>query len=488
MSQIRPIIVLENVDVDIDGHRVLNDIRFEISSGQHWGIVGGNGSGKSTLLALLSGRRWPTPGGGSRIYDFGSGPEYDAVTARERVALLGHELQDLYVARGWNFRARNIVQSGLTRTDIPRRKVSSRLQDEAEALLKHMDLGHLADRRLLELSRGEQRRVLIARSLAFDPALLLLDEPSSGLDSRSRTGLEATLMRAAEKVPIVIATHRADELPSIVTRIATLTAGRLKSDDTMIDRSLDGAAGPTVNAHQYQNPLKRQTTAPERVMIALEAASVRLGGRQILRKLDWELRPGDHWLVTGENGAGKSTMLRLLHAEIRPATGGKIRWPGFDDPQNVWSLRRQIALVSPELQARYRFPTRVFDAIASGFHSSIGLTRQLSSAQRDRVRALLTAFELEPFSDRLLSTLSYGQRYRSLIARTLATNPKVLLLDEPWDGLDAKSSEIVRTEIARCMAADTQVICSSHVGTGGLKLNRILTLRDGSIVNGGDSA
>ena len=108
--------------------------------------------------------------------------------------------------------------------------------------------------------------------------------------------------------------------------------------------------------------------------------------------------------------------------------------------------------------------------------------------QRDRVRELLAAFELEPFSDRLLSTLSYGQRYRSLIARTLATNPKVLLLDEPWDGLDTRSSEIVRTEIARCMEAGTQVICSSHVGTGGLKLNRILTLHDGSIVNGGDSA
>ena len=497
MPQIRPLIRLDNVDVDIDERPILREINLEIASGHHWGIVGANGSGKSTLIALIAGRRWPAPGRGKRVYDFGSGPERDAVSARERVALLGHELQDLYIARGWNFRAIDIVHSGVTRTDIPQRKASKRSRNEAEAILESMGLSYLASRRMLELSRGEQRRVLIARSLAFKPALLLLDEPASGLDSPSREGLEATLRRAAEKIPIVTAAHHVDELPDIVTDIATLQSGRLDCGPRSDRERLDGASTRTGSGRRRAEPntepkeQDRSVTAMAaqgRLMIALESASAWLGGRQVLKDLDWELRSGEHWLITGENGAGKSTLLRMLHAEIRPARGGRISWPGLGDPQDVWALRRMVALVSPELQARYRFPTRVFDAIASGFYSSIGLVHRLSPEQRNRVNALLTGFELEPFRDRLLSTLSYGQRHRALIARTLATDPKILLLDELWEGLDAQTSEIVGIEIDKQMATGTQVVCVSHVGARGLKFNRVLRLSDGRIVNAGDSA
>ena len=497
MPKAQPLIQLDNVDVEIDGRTILRGIELEIAAGQHWGVVGANGSGKSTLFALLAGRRWPAPGRGIRIYDFGAGPERDAVSARERVALLGHELQDLYTARGWNFQARDIVHSGVTRTDIPQRRAGKRSQAQAEALLESMGLGHLASRRMLELSRGEQRRVLIARSLAFNPALLLLDEPASGLDTEARAGLEATLRRAAERTTIVAAAHRVDELPDVVTNIAVLDSGRL-NDPTRSDRKSKPQANDKLGRGRRGNPPLPDPQAVDQndgmpaaeasVLIALESASAWLGGRQILKDLDWALRSGEHWLITGDNGAGKSTLLRMLHAEIRPARGGRISWPGLGDPRDVWALRTQIALVSPELQARYRFPTRVFDAIASGFHSSIGLVHRLSAKQRDRVDALIAGFQLEPFRDRLLSTLSYGQRHRALIARTLASDPRILLLDEPWEGLDEPTSRIVVAEIDKQMATGTQVVCVSHVGARDLKLNRALRLSGGRIVNARDSA
>jgi len=126
--------------------------------------------------------------------------------------------------------------------------------------------------------------------------------------------------------------------------------------------------------------------------------------------------------------------------------------------------------------------------VGSGFDASIGLIRPLTAPERARVDALLEAFELRPLRLRPLSTLSYGQRHRALIARTLVTDPAVVLLDEPWEGLDAPSRGIVVRELGRRMAAGAQVICVSHTGPKGLALNRALRLDAGRIVNAGGSA
>jgi molybdate transport system ATP-binding protein len=475
----RPAVVtLDHVDVDIDGHRVLHGVDFRLVPGQHWGIVGGNGSGKSTLLALLAGIRWPAPGRGTRIYDFGDGAERDAVTARRRIALLGHELQDRYVARGWNFRARDVVLSGLTRSDIPKRRTTPNLVARADALLHRLGLGHLAERRLLELSRGEQRRVLIARALATDPVLLLLDEPASGLDAEACAALNELLRGAAGSTQVVVAAHRRAELPAIVTDVAVFEAGRLsRSAPVETGQSLaTGTGAASANGNDA-------ATSSDEELIALEAVDVWLDGQRVLTGIDWTLRSGEHWLITGPNGAGKSTLLRLLHGELRPARGGTIRWPGLSNPRSVWALRRKLSLVSPELQSRYLYPTTVFDAIASGLHASIGVVRAPGPAERDRVAGLVAEFGLEPFANRLLTSLSYGQRHRALIARTLVTQPRILLLDEPWAGLDPASIDVVRRVIDTRVAAGLQVIAVSHVGAGGLPINRRLELIGGRIVS-----
>ena len=467
---------LESVDVDIDGQPVLHAIDLKLLRGQHWGIIGGNGSGKSTLLALLAGIRWPAPGRGSRVYDFGDGPERDAVTARQRITLLGHELQDRYMARGWNFRARDVVLSGLTRSDIPKRRPAPALVERAHAMLAKLGLVALAERRLLELSRGEQRRVLIARALAAAPVLLLLDEPMSGLDAGAGAALAALLARAAATTQIVVAAHRREELPAFVRKFAQLEAGRLQASAT--GRRTRRAARVTDGA--WAIDAAATTAAP---LIALAHVDVWLDGRRVLAGIDWTLREGEHWLVTGPNGAGKSSLLRLLHGELRPARGGTIRWPGLGDPRNVWALRRKLSLVSPELQARYLYPTTVFDAVASGFHASIGRVKPLKTGERERVGELIAAFELEPFARRLLANLSYGQRHRALIARTLVHETRVLLLDEPWAGLDPESIGVVRQEVERRMANGMSVVCVSHIGGGGLRFNRSLRLDEGRIVN-----
>jgi ABC-type molybdenum transport system ATPase subunit/photorepair protein PhrA len=140
-----------------------------------------------------------------------------------------------------------------------------------------------------------------------------------------------------------------------------------------------------------------------------------------------------------------------------------------------------VAWVSPELAAAYLYPTTTFACIASGFTSSIGQTRPLQAAEHARCEHLLAAFGLEPLRDRPLESLSHGQRRRALLARTLATEPRVLLLDEPWEGLDEPTIARVVECLREAMRAGMQIVCASHVGDMGLGTNRTLLLVDGAI-------
>ena len=470
------IVALTDVDAHIERNLVLRDVSLELRASEHLGIIGANGSGKTTLLRLIGGTHWPAPGRGSRQYCFSGQTWRDAVEARKRITMVGPELQDAYMRLGWNFTALAVVATGLHRTEIPRHSLTQSDTARARELLETLGAGQLSDRPFFELSRGEQRRVLIARALAFDPEVLLLDEPGSGLDATARSELDGAITAVARHSTVVATAHTEAALPSIVSRIvhvldATVSPFSPSHVVTSRHRNTRAQSSPTTNSSQSQLP----------AMAELRNADVWRGDTRVLHNINWRLEQHAHWLVTGSNGAGKSTFLRLLHGQIRPARGGTIQWPALGNPRNIWELRRNIGWVSPELQADYRYPTTVAQCVASGFHSSVGQTRTLREEQKERRDALLKGFELLELRDRLLSKLSYGQARRALLARTLASAPRLLLLDEPWDGLDPEVIGIVREQLLEAMRAGTQIVCASHVGDAGLGLANKMTIADGAI-------
>ena len=226
---VAPLVTLDHVDVDLAGAPVLRDVTWQLMRGEHWGVVGANGSGKSTLLGLIAGTIWPAPERGVRRYDFGAGEETDAVRASSEIVLVGHELQDRYAHRAWNFTALDVVLSGIYRTDIPRRSPAAGERERALRVLRRLGVADLAARRFLELSRGEQRRVLIARGVAFEPTVLLLDEPASGLDARARVELDAMLELVARECTLVCAAHLPGDLPALIGAIFASTRGRVEA-------------------------------------------------------------------------------------------------------------------------------------------------------------------------------------------------------------------------------------------------------------------
>jgi molybdate transport system ATP-binding protein len=330
------------------------------------------------------------------------------------------------------------------------------------------------------LSQGEFRRVLIARALLGKPRVLLLDEFTDGLDPVMRATLLAAVQRAAAAgTSLLCATHRSDELIPALRRRLVLEDGRLVKSGTTKQNSRRRIEGnvrsPTSNA-QSSTPDTRvleverwklnvgssSLPAGNAFLFRLRNASVYLDRVPVLHRVNWEMRPGEHWAITGPNGAGKSTFLKLLLGEQHPAVGGSIERFNEARRHTLWEIRAQVGYVGPDLQTAYREDLTVAQVVASGFFASVGLLDDVTVAQWQRVRTVLMQASLGSLAEQKFLRLSYGQRRRVLLARALVHAPKVLLLDEPLDGLDTDSIALMRRELATLGTGQVSLVVVAH--------------------------
>ena len=202
-------------------------------------------------------------------------------------------------------------------------------------------------------------------------------------------------------------------------------------------------------------------------LIELRAVDVALDGATVLRGVSWALRRGEHWMIRGANGSGKSTFLRLLRGEVWPAPKRGERTYRLDGAAQMTAIevRRLIAFVSPETQERYlqqewRMTGR--DVIHTGFAQTDLLYVKLTRAQKAHAESLAQQFGITTLLARDMQTLSTGELRKILIARAVTGTPKLLLLDEVCDGLDAKFRGELLRMIEVIAQRGTQIIYATH--------------------------
>ena len=445
----------------------LRDITLELKGGERWALIGDNGSGKTQLLKLLAADVWPTPTGREkRVYRIGR-REVDLIEAKPRIAYLGGELQDKYSRYAWDLRVRDLIATGLHRTDLLLRPPTAAEKRRVEATLRTCGLRHLAARNFLSLSYGQKRLALLARTLAQAPDWFLLDEFYNGLDTAYRERMDRVLDVVREEGRSWVATtHRAGDIPRGTRGIIELHHGRLRS---MKPLNIAELARLSLEAGESAHPRRRKTgtargraVADQPPILRLVHANLYVDYRAVLCDLGWELRRGERWAIFGENGSGKTSFLRLLYGDLSPALGGRIERKGFPRGTPICEWKRQVGYVSPELQTDYAVNVTVLDLVASGRYASIGLVDEPTARDRRTALRWLKFFRLLSVAGRLPRELSYGQLRRALIARAMVGQPRILLLDEPLTGLDPTQRAIVKRLLERLMRRHLTMVIAVH--------------------------
>ncbi|MFH4766053.1 molybdate ABC transporter ATP-binding protein ModF [Vibrio alginolyticus] len=422
-------------------HLFIDD--WKINTQQSWGIFSADGDIGSLLGDLICDEMSPDSGEIEL-----NGLSVAQVSLSEQQRLLERELEK----DDTDFLDR--IDQGSTGYSL----ILEQSQDTnlTEQLINDLDLSHLRDSGFRVLSTGETRRVMLARALATQPDLVLLDNPFTGLDIAHRAALARYLHSLSQNVQLLITFSRESDMPEWINSIALFSAGKL--DSTMDKSSWDNhpiigqiksqskqqseEMMSLIRQHQHSTPFNNP-------IFELKNGTVEYTDKKIFTDLNWRIDKGQHWQVKGPNGCGKSTLLGLIFGDHPQCYSndidifGKKRGTG----ETIWEIKQHIGMVSSALHLQYRVNCSALEVILSGFYDSIGLYNQPTRKEMDIANEWLDILHMSQYKKTSFKQLEYGQQRLLLIARAIVKQPTLLILDEPYQGLDFLGRRLVKNTL-----------------------------------------
>lgn len=474
-----PAICFSNVSKIFGGVKALQDVSFEVGQGEVHCLAGENGCGKSTLIKIITGVYQPEAGAEMELF----GERLSAITpnvARQKgIAVIWQDLAlfpEMTVAENIAFE----TMLG----NRPRFVDYGALRAVAEAALARLDVALDLDARLGTLPIAQRQVVAIARALVSDARLIFMDEPTASLtqaETDALLGVVRTL--SARGVAVVFVSHRLAEVLDISSRVTVLRDGRLvgvyPTEGMTQARLTELMTGKTFD-HQV---MARDTSADPAVLDV-----VGLSRRGEFRDVSFTLRRGEVLGLTGLIGAGRTELAHVLFGMAAPE-GGSIRLEGREVrfASNREAVAAGIAYVSEDRLALGLIqPQSISDnAVLSVLRRITGGAGLLSPKRQEDlvahwVREL--AVKIGRPGD-AVSTLSGGNQQRVVLAKWLATEPKVLILDCPTVGVDVGARagifRIVRELAAKGLAI---LLISDEVSEVHVNADRVLHMAGGRIV------
>ncbi|MBK1830273.1 molybdate ABC transporter ATP-binding protein ModF [Verrucomicrobiaceae bacterium R5-34] len=432
---------------------------FEIEAGEHWAVIGGNGSGKSTFAAMLAGAV--------------NLSETQRVTGFEKVLLVSFEDEQRLLEREIyedDSESMDRIDYGRTTHEL----ITELAVPDAdiEGIIETMQLQAFLHTGFRILSTGERRRMMIARALSQAPDMLVLDEPYDGLDHAFVSHLKEVIAQLSLEIPVVLIVNRLSHLGDHITHLAclhqmqlVLSGERKEVEQSALWQQLQsmGAADrPLPSALEDAVPYQPLSGQP---IIDMRSVDVGYHNKEIIRGLDWQIMPGEHWKISGPNGSGKSTLVNLVSGDHPQCYSNEIYLFGQRRGQgeSIWDIKRHMGLMSTALHQQYRVRVPAETVLVSGFFDSIGIYQPVSREHKRIGAEWLEFLQLDKHAKTNFQNLSFGQQRMLLIARALIKRPHLLILDEPCQGLDPINRALVIQlidEIARRKIA--QVLYISH--------------------------
>ncbi|WP_163715981.1 ATP-binding cassette domain-containing protein [Mangrovibacterium lignilyticum] len=462
---------------------ILEGISFELKKGESIAITGSSGSGKTSLGRIISGQLIPTSG------------KFDVEQTLSRVMV---DQQDHFLSlsgRRSTYYGQRYENQGMENSPTIEgylEKVAAKAgltesSGEVQEVMETMHISHLNDRKLLQLSNGERKRTQLAAALLQKPDILVLDQPFVGLDVESRQKLDALIkIQMQEGISFVIICQ-ANLMPNGLRHILELHEGKQVqwcTADQFQSQISTWQAELEPLSPEFLSDLHTTTEQLEHV-VRMRDVQVTIGGKQILQKIDWQVKPGEQWALLGHNGAGKTTLLSLVTADNPQGYSNDLVL--FDrkrgSGESIWDIKNRIGFVSPELHLYFLRGEGIFntipgiqakahphydalsclDVVVSGFRNEIGFASEPTDLQRDLAERWFPALGLSHLKDRLFLQASLGEQRSLLLARALVKSPSLLILDEPCQGLDeAQTQRFVHLLDQICLHLNTTMVYVTH--------------------------
>ena len=493
------LINIKNSRIENSREVVVPCLSWEMKSGEAWLVIGPNGGGKADFLNALSAQNSLKicQNNTDSVYENVFSDSVEIVSLERAAHLIQEERENDesdYVEGGVDIGRTGrvfIAESlyGPVKKNMPLPQEIKRL--EALPEIKLCGIEKILDRGLKYMSTGEIRRTLLARALVSKKKLLILSDPFAGLDIQSRTILldffntivnrQLKENSSAECPHIILGMERWHEIPDAITHVLefsdkkiTFCGPRAEYEKIVAEREeksklsqndlknelkeqIAGAAAgsefvnyggavPSQNAPQTAtNSVSSANSEPStaenpEVLIKMTNVNVGWGDNHVLQNLSWQLNKGEHWLIQGPNGSGKTTFLELITGDNMQVFANDVWLFGAKrgSGESIWDIKKQLGIVSYRLHVEYRMlgGTSLLNVIISGFRDSIGLYGGATDMEISAAKKWLALGGFAGRENENFGSLSYGEQRAILIIRATVKSPKVLILDEPCHGLD----------------------------------------------------
>lgn len=463
---------LQKVRFSYDGGKtwILDGIDLEIAYGQRIAIIGKNGSGKSTLSKIIAGLSSPDSGivtlCGIKVFEANNVDSKAYQKARESIGALFQSPEDQIVTTV----VEDDVAFGLENLCASKEFMKKNISNALRAV--NMENHRFSDPS--NMSGGQQQRVAIASSIATKSKLLVLDEPTSMLDSCAKEDVNKLFNKLQTSgTTIVQVTHKISECKN-ADRILMLENGKLRDVSLLeLDEFFTEKSPAVIESKSMTENVESSNIASKNKHdsnktnknIAIEISNLRLSYSKnqtpILCDYSLSVESGEIVAIMGKNGCGKSTLAKAICALIKYDSGSicvnGIKISEKTSKSQMREIRKNIGYVM-QLPEQQLFAQTVFEDVAYG-PKNFGLEgRELHS----RVLSALKSLHIEHLAQKSPFELSGGQQRLAAIAGILACNPKILVLDEPTAGLDFEYAKIVLKILSDLHNKGVTIIVITH--------------------------
>jgi molybdate transport system ATP-binding protein len=457
---------------------IFEELNFEWEEGEHWAIIGRAGAEQTLFLETIMGKTLVTKGEVVRPF---------AEVYQKEMSNLGkvNSFRDLIatVSQQYIFRNKSNVQNFYYQqrfnsmeseeTATVLEYLSNVQQDQQgpwtlQKVLQLMQLDALKYKSLIKLSNGETRRLAIGAALMKNPRVLLMDQPMTGLDAKTRESFDVVIKQIIGSGIHLMMTTNSHEIPENISHVAVLgekmiiKAGPRKDFDF---RHEDGHGIAGIDQDILAQLLLKNENIQNSPIIDLRNVRVKYGEKMILDQVNWTVLPDEKWVLKGENGKGKSTLISLIIGENPQAYANDIWLFGRKrgSGESIWDIKRNIGFVAPELSRFFPLNQTCLKVVLSGLFDTMGLFKKVTKEQEVLAINWLKLFGLQNLSQKLFKQVSLEEQRFVLLARALIKKPSLLVLDEASQGMDAYQRALFKSIIDQvCHITPLTLIYVSH--------------------------